>query len=81
MTGRAFSRRLFLKTATVATLGVGLAACRPIAPISDVEPAMREVTAAQVTDPESLEAFVLGAKAHIESITDMNVGAKLREGL
>jgi len=42
---------------------------------------MREVTAAQVTDPESLEAFVLGAKAHIESITDMNVGAKLREGL
>ena len=39
------------------------------------------VTAAQVTDPESLKAFVLGAKAHIESITDMNEGAKLRLGL
>ena len=42
---------------------------------------MGKVTAAQVTDPESLKAFVLGAKAHIEAITDMNVGAKLREGL
>ncbi len=34
-----------------------------------------------MTDPESLKAFVLGAKAHIEAITDMNEGAKLREGL
>ena len=40
-----------------------------------------ETTAAQATDPESLEAFVLGAKAHIEAITDMNEGAKLREVL
>ena len=78
MTDRAFSRRAFLKTTGVATLGIALAACQPIAPISDVEPAMREVTAAQVTDPESLEAFVLGAKAHIEAITDMNEVAKLR---
>ena len=43
--------------------------------------ARAEMTAAQVTDPESLEAFVLGAKAHIEAITDMNEGARLREGL
>ncbi len=34
-----------------------------------------------MTDPESLKAFVLGAKAHIEAITDMNEGAKFREGL
>ena len=81
MTGRAVSRRAFLKTAGVATLGIGLAACRPIPPIADSEAAMGKVTAAQVTDPESLKAFVLGAKAHIEAITDMNVGAKLREGL
>ena len=38
-------------------------------------------TAGEVTDPESLKAFVEGAKAHIEAITDMNEGAKLREGL
>ena len=81
MTVRAVSRRAFLKTAGVATLGIGLAACRPIPPIADSEAAMGKVTAAQVTDPESLKAFVLGAKAHIEAITDMNVGAKLREGL
>ncbi len=81
MTVRAVSRRAFLKTAGVATLGVGLAACRPIPPIADSEAALGKVTAAQVTDPESLKAFVLGAKAHIEAITDMNVGAKLREGL
>ena len=81
MTDRAFSRRAFLKTAGVATLGVGLAACQPIPPISDVEPAMGEITAAQVTDPESLEAFVLGAKARIEAITDFNEAAKLKEGL
>ena len=38
-------------------------------------------TAAQVKDDETLKAFVEGAKAHIESITDMNEGAKLRERL
>ena len=38
-------------------------------------------TAAQVKDDASLKAFVEGAKAHIEAITDMNEGAKLREGL
>ena len=43
--------------------------------------ARAQTTAAEVTDPESLEAFVLGAKAHIEAITDMNEGARLREGL
>ena len=43
--------------------------------------AKAQVTAAQVTDPESLKAFVLGAKAHIEAITDMNEGARLREKL
>ena len=43
--------------------------------------ARAQMTAAEVTDPESLKAFVLGAKAHIEAITDMNEGARLREGL
>ena len=38
-------------------------------------------TAAQVNDDASLKAFVEGAKAHIESITDMNEGAKLRQRL
>ncbi|MYJ79386.1 MAG: twin-arginine translocation signal domain-containing protein [Caldilineaceae bacterium SB0670_bin_27] len=81
MIDRALSRRSFLKTATVAALGVGLAACQPIPPLADDEAALGEVTAAQVTDPESLKAFVLGAKARIEAITDMNVGASLREDL
>ena len=81
MTDLTVSRRSFFKTATVASLGIALAACRPIPPIDDVEPAMGQVTAAQVTDPESLEAFVLAAKAHIEAIIDMNESAKLREGL
>ena len=40
-----------------------------------------EPTAAQVTDDETLMAFVEGAKAEIEAITDMNEGAKLRERL
>lgn len=35
MIDRAVSRRAFLKTAGVATLGVGLAACRPLPPIDD----------------------------------------------
>ena len=65
----------------MATFGAGLAACRPIAPIGESEAAIGEVTAAQVTDPESLKAFVLAAKAHIEAITDLNEGAKLRERL
>ncbi len=43
--------------------------------------ARAQVTAGQVTNPESLKAFVLGAKAHIEAITDMNEGARLRERL
>jgi len=42
---------------------------------------MREVTAAQVMDPESLKAWVLGAKARIEAITELNEVAKLKEGL
>ena len=33
-------------------------------------PARAEVTAAQVTDPESLKAFVERAKTHIEAIAD-----------
>ena len=81
MTDRAITRRAILKAAGVATLGIGLAACQPIQPVSDGAAPMVEVTAAQVTDAESLEAFVLGAKARIEAITDMNEGAKLREGL
>ncbi|MDE0080428.1 MAG: cache domain-containing protein [Caldilineaceae bacterium] len=81
MTDYSVSRRAFLKTAGVAALGIGLAACQPIPPMADGEAAMGEVTAADVTDPESLEAWVLGSKARFESITDMNVFAKLREGL
>ncbi len=38
-------------------------------------------TAAQVTNDESLKAFVEGAKAQIEAITNMNEGAKLRDRL
>ena len=38
-------------------------------------------TAGEVTDRESLKAFVEGAKEHIEAITDMNEGAMLRETL
>ncbi len=81
MTDLAVSRRAFLKTASVAALGIGLAACQPIPPIADGGAEMGEVTAAQVTGPESLKAWVVGAKARIEAITDMNEGAKLREGL
>ena len=81
MTDRAFSRRAFLKTTGVVTLGIGLAACQPIAPLPEGDAALGEVTAAQVTDAESLKAFVLGAKARIEAITDMNEAAKLRETL
>jgi len=81
MTDLTVSRRAFLKTASVAALGIGLAACQPIPPIADGGAAMGEVTAAQVTGPESLKAWVVGAKARIEAITDMNEGAKLREGL
>ena len=43
--------------------------------------AWAEPTAAQVRDDETLKAFVEGAKAHIEAITDMNEGARLREKL
>ena len=44
-------------------------------------PAGAEPTAAQVSDEQTLKAFVEGAKARIEAITDMNEGAKLREKL
>ena len=40
-----------------------------------------KTTAAQVKDDATLEAFVLGAKAEIEAITDVNEGARLRERL
>ena len=43
--------------------------------------AQAQLTAGDVADPESLKAFVEGAKAHIEAITDMNEGARLREKL
>ena len=43
--------------------------------------AWAEPTAAEVKDDETLRAFVEGAKAHIEAITDMNEGARLREKL
>ncbi len=80
MTDRAVSRRSFLKTATVASLGIALAACQPIPPIDGAEPAMGQVTAAQVTDPESLKAFVLAAKAEIEKIAvDLDSAARLKQ--
>ncbi len=80
MTDLTVSRRSFFKTATVASLGIALAACRPIPPIDDAEPAMGQVTAAQVTDPESLKAFVLAAKAQIEAIaTNLDEAAKLKQ--
>ena len=41
-------------------------------------PAVAETTADQVTDDETLKAFVEGAKAKIEAIKDVNEGAKLR---
>ena len=78
VTDQPVSRRSFVKTATVASLGIALAACRPIAPLGDGEAAMGKVTAAQVTDAESLEAFVLGAKADIEAITVVDEAGKLR---
>ena len=62
-------------------MGIGLVACQPIQPVSNGSAPMGEVTAAQVTDAESLEAFVLGAKARIEAISDLNESAKLRERL
>jgi len=40
-----------------------------------------KTTAGQVMDDATLEAFVLGAKAEIEAITDVNEGARLRERL
>ncbi len=74
------SRRSFVKTATIASLGLALAACQPIPPIEDAEPAMGQVTAAQVTDPESLKAFVLAAKAEIQAIaTNLDEAAKLKQ--
>ena len=43
--------------------------------------AQATTTAGQVKDDASLKAFVLGASAEIEAITDINEGAKLRERL
>ncbi|MDE0624120.1 MAG: hypothetical protein OXH83_20850 [Bryobacterales bacterium] len=40
-----------------------------------------QTTASQVKDDASLKAFVLGASAEIEAITDINEGARLRERL
>ena len=80
MTDRAVSRRAFLKTATVASLGIAVAACQPIPPMADAEPAMGQVTAAQVTDPESLKAFVLAARDEITRIaTSLDEAAKLKQ--
>jgi len=80
MTDHSVSRRAFLKTATVASLGIAVAACQPIPPMADTEPAMGQVTAAQVTDPESLKAFVLAAKDEITRIaTNLDEAAKLKQ--
>ncbi|MDE0141594.1 MAG: cache domain-containing protein [Caldilineaceae bacterium] len=80
MTDHSVSRRAFLKTATVASLGIAVAACQPIPPMADAEPAMGQVTAAQVTDPESLKAFVLAAKDEITRIaTSLDEAAKLKQ--
>ncbi|MYJ77337.1 MAG: hypothetical protein F4047_04100 [Caldilineaceae bacterium SB0670_bin_27] len=43
--------------------------------------AKAQTTADQVVDNETLKAFVEGAKAEIEAITDVNEGAKLRDRL
>ena len=43
--------------------------------------AKAQTTADQVVDNETLKAFVEGAKAEIEAITDINEGAKLRDRL
>ena len=80
MKDHSVSRRAFLKTATVASLGIAVAACQPIPPMADAEPAMGQVTAAQVTDPESLKAFVLAAKDEITRIaTSLDEAAKLKQ--
>ncbi|MCY3994145.1 MAG: cache domain-containing protein [Caldilineaceae bacterium] len=80
MTDHTVSRRSFLKTATVASLGIALAACQPIPPMDDAEPAMGPVTAAQVTDAESLKAWVLAAHAEIQRIAiNLDAAAKLKQ--
>ena len=80
MTDYTVSRRAFVKTAAVASLGIALAACQPIPPMDDAEPAMGQVTAAQVTDPESLKAWVLAAHAEIQRIaTNLDEAAKLKQ--
>ena len=80
MTIHAVSRRSFLKTATVASIGMALAACQPIPPMAEAEPAMGPITAAQVSDPESLKAFVHAAKDEITAITKtLDDAAKLKQ--
>ncbi len=56
----------------VVVLALGILACTA---------AQARTTAGEVKDPESLKAFVEGAKAYIESITQMNEGARLRQRL
>ena len=80
MTNHTVSRRSFVKIAIVALLGMVLAACRPIPPMDEAEPAMGQITADQVTDPESLKAFVLAAHAEIQRITTtLDAAAKLKQ--
>ena len=43
--------------------------------------AEERVTAAQVVDRATLKAFVEGAKAEFEAITEVDEGAKLRDRL
>ena len=80
MTNHTVSRRSLVKIAIVALLGMVLAACRPIPPMDEAEPAMGQITADQVTDPESLKAFVLAAHAEIQRITTtLDAAAKLKQ--
>ncbi len=56
----------------------GLPADTP--PMDDAEPAMGQVTAAQVTDAESLKAWVLAAHAEIQRIAiNLDAAAKLKQ--
>ena len=64
----------------VALFMMVLAACQPIPPMDEAEPAMGQITAAQVTDAESLKAFVLAAHAEIQRITTtLDDAAKLKQ--
>ena len=56
----------------VAVLALGIFTCTA---------SQARTPAGEVKDPESLKAFVEGAKAYIESITQINEGAQLRQRL